>query len=189
MRLSQQRGFSLLELALVVGISSIVSAIAVIQIAQTVPHMKADGAMRVVMGQLNTARDLAVSQRRYVRVSFLQPSQIRLTRVEIDASGAVTGTTVLSTVSLEGGVIYSKQAGLTDTPDVFGMASAVDFGTATTIQFATDGGMVDQAGNPLNGTIVLATPNNVNSSRAVTVLGATGHIRGYRWNGKAWTLV
>jgi hypothetical protein len=41
----------------------------------------------------------------------------------------------------------------------------------------------------LNGTIVLASPNILNSTRAVTVFGSTGRVRGYRWNSKAWVLV
>ena len=99
---------------------------------------------------------------------------------------------VLSSVTLawvEGGVTYNKISGLIDTPDALGMASAVDFGSATTIQFATDGSLVDQAGSPLNGTIVLANANTKTSSRAITVLGSTGHVRAYKWNGAAWTLV
>jgi len=183
------RGFSVLELMLVVGIIGIVSGISVIQIGNTLPGMKSDGAMRVVMSQLNTARNLAVAQRRYMRVNFLQPSQIQIVRVEVNSSGTVTGTTTLSTVNFEGGVTYNKISGLIDTPDGLGMASAVDFGTATTIQFSTDGSLVDQTGSPLNGTIVLANANYKTSSRAITVLGSTGHIRAYKWNGTAWTLV
>ena len=133
--------------------------------------------------------NLAVAQRRYMRVTFLLPSKIQIVRVEVNSSGTVTGTTTLSTVDFEGGVTYNKISGLIDTPDALGMASAVDFGTATTIQFATDGSLVDQAGSPLNGTIVLANANNKTSSRAITVLGSTGHIRAYKWNGTVWTLV
>lgn len=183
------RGFSVLELMLVISLIGIVTAISVVRIGNVLPGLKSDGAMRVVMSQLNTARNLAVAQRRYMRVNFLQPSQIQIVRVDVNSSGAITGTTTLSTVNFEGGVTYNKISGLVDTPDALGMASAVDFGTATTIQFATDGSLVDQSGNPLNGTVVLANSSNKNSSRAITVLGSTGHIRGYRWNGSAWTLV
>ena len=189
MRWQSTRGFSVLELMLVVSIIGIVSAISVIQIGNALPGMKSDGAMRVVMAQLNTARNLAVAQRRYMRVNFLLPSKIQIVRVEVNSGGTVTGTTTLSTVDFEGGVTYNKISGLIDTPDALGMASAVDFGSATTIQFATDGSLVDQAGSPLNGTIVLANANTKTSSRAITVLGSTGHVRAYKWNGAAWTLV
>ena len=32
----------------------------------------------------------------------------------------------------------------------------------------------------------MAIPNVLLSLRAVTVLGSTGHVRGYRWNGLDW---
>jgi len=188
-RTRQESGFSLMELVLTIGVIGILSAIVVAQIGQAVPGMKADGAMRVVMSQLTTARELAISQRRYVQVKFLAPSQIQTLRVDVNTAGAVTGTTIPPPTPFEGGITYNKLSGISDTPDAFGLASAVDFGTATTIQFATDGELVDQAGSPLNGTVVLASQSNKISSRAVTVLGATGHIRAYRWNGNAWKLV
>jgi prepilin-type N-terminal cleavage/methylation domain-containing protein len=188
-RIRQQSGFSLLELAVTLSVVGILSVIVVAQIGQAIPGMKADGAMRVVISQLTTARELAISQRRYVQVKFVAPSQIQTIRVDVNTSGGVTGTTILSTVSFEGGVTYNKLPDIPDTPDAFGFASAVDFGSATTIQFATDGELIDQAGGPLNGTVVLASPNKAISSRAVTILGATGHIRAYRWTGKSWALV
>jgi prepilin-type N-terminal cleavage/methylation domain-containing protein len=186
---SRQSGFSLLEMLFVVGIMGVLSTIAIAQIAQAVPAMKADGAMRVVMSQLNTARELAISQRRYIQVKFIAPNQMQVIRTDVDAAGAVTGTTLLSTVTFESGITYNIVAGLPDTPDAFGIATPVNFGAAATIQFATDGELIDQAGSPLNGTIVVASPLIKNSSRAVTVFGATGRVRGYRWNAKTWVLV
>jgi prepilin-type N-terminal cleavage/methylation domain-containing protein len=182
-------GYSAIEMLVVLGILAVVSAGAVVQIARSVPAMKADGAMRVVMGQLSTARELAIGQRRFMQVRFLPPNRIQIVRTEVDASGATTGATVLSTVTFEGGITYLLNAGLPDTPDAFGLGAAISFGSATTIQFNTEGRLVDQAGNPLNGTVVLASPQGGVSSRAVTVFGSTGRIRGYRWNSKFWELV
>ena len=186
---SRQTGFSLLEMLFVLGIMGVLSTIAIAQIAQAVPAMKADGAMRVVISQLNTARELAISQRRYIQVKFVAPNQMQVIRTDVNTAGAVTGTTLLTTVTFESGITYNVIAGLPDTPDAFGMSSAVNFGAATTLQFATDGELIDQAGSPLNGTVVVASPLIKNSSRAVTVFGATGRVRGYRWNAKAWVLV
>jgi Tfp pilus assembly protein FimT len=185
----QAAGISLLEMLVMLAIVGVLSTMAIAQIGQAVPQMKADGAMRVVMSQLNTARELAISQRRYMQVKFLAPNQIQVIRTDVDTSGTVTGTTVLTTVTFEGAVTYNKLTGVIDTPDAFGMASAINFGTATTIQFATDGELISESGGPLNGTVVLATPNNKNSTRAVTIFGSTGRVRGWRWNGSAWTRV
>ncbi len=185
----RQAGFSLVELLVMLGIAGIVSAMAVVQFGAAASAMRADGGMRVVMGMLNNARELAISQRRYVQVQFLLPNQIRLVRTDVNSAGTITGTTVLSTVPFESGVTFIKDALLPDTPDAFGMATAVNFGTATTIQFATDGQLVDQTGNALNGTVVVASPNSPDSSRAVTVFGSTGRVRAFRWNGRAWVQV
>jgi hypothetical protein len=97
------------------------------------------------------------------------------------------GTTQLASVVLEGSVQYSLAPGVPDTPDAFGRNQAVDFGGAASVMFTSEGMLVDAAGNPINGTIFLAIRGGANSVRAVTILGATGRVRGYRWNGLQWT--
>jgi hypothetical protein len=141
------------------------------------------------MAQLNTGRELAIAQRRNIEVKFVTPGKVQLIRTDVNSSGVVTGTTVLSNVSFEGGIVYKLVSGLPDTPDAFGLSSSISFGSATKIQFNSSGQLVDQAGNPLNGTVVVASPQGNNSSRAVTVFGSTGRVRGYRWNAKSWVLV
>ena len=94
-----------------------------------------DSAMRVVMAQLNTARERSVSERRQMKVEFVGTSSIRITREEVP-----TGETFLTTVPLEGGVAYTLMSGIGDTPDGFGHATAVDFGTATTFDVVTNDG-------------------------------------------------
>jgi hypothetical protein len=78
-----------------------------------------------------------------------------------------------------------------DTPDKFGKSAAVTFGSGGTptldLSFNSDGVLVDSLGNSLNGSIFLMLPKVDESARAVTVLGSIGRVRGYRWNGKAWT--
>ena len=59
--------------------------------------------------------------------------------------------------------------------------------------FNTEGMLVDSGGIPVNGTVFLLIPTDggfqQGSYRAVTVLGATGRVRGFRWNGGQWTRV
>ena len=78
--------------------------------------------------------------------------------------------------------------GAPDTPDAFGIHGAIDFGAAAGIYFNSDGTLIDQNGNPTNGSVFLALPNQPQSFRAVTILGGTGRIRGYRWNGAQWSM-
>jgi Tfp pilus assembly protein FimT len=147
--------------------------------------IQSDSAMRAVMAELNTARDMAVTQRRNMEVQFTGGNWIRVIRHE--APGIVT--TPLRGVALESNATFSVLDGVDDTPDKFGKAKAVAFGAANSILFSTDGTLIDENGNPLNGTVFLAISGEPASARAVTVLGATGRIRGYRWFGGAWTRI
>jgi hypothetical protein len=172
-----------IELMLVVGIMSVVMGIAAFQIGQAQPAFKGDSGMRVIMAQLNMARELAITQRRQMQVIFTAPNLIQITRIEVGG-----GTTVLSQVPVEGGMQYTLITGIPDTPDGFGIHAAPDFGSATKTIFNTDGTLIDQTGNPLNGTVYLAIPQIARSFRAITILGGTGRVRGYRWDGREWTL-
>ena len=184
-----EAGYSLVEMMLVVGIMGVVGSMAVIQIGQSQPSMKGDGAMRVIMAQLNAAREMSISQRRQMQLGFINGNQITITRIEVPAAN-----TLLTTVYLEGGLQYGLISGIADTPDAFGNSTSTYFGTATKIIFNSDGTLIDQAGNPLNGTIFVALPNmalgapGARSFRAVTIFGGTGRVRGYRWDGGRWTL-
>jgi len=180
-----QAGYSLIEVMMTLGIMGCLASMAVFQISQSQPGAKADGAMRVVIAQLNGARSQAITQRRVMDISFTSPNLIQVTREEVPGPA----TTVLMTVPFESNVQYSLIAGLPDSPDAFGMHASVDFGSATQVRFNTDGSLIDQSGGILNGTLVLAFNNVTNSARAVTILGSTGRVRGYRWNGRAWVLV
>ena len=42
-----------------------------------------------------------------------------------------------------------------DTPDQFGNSSPIDFGSATSLTFRPNGILVDNAGNPVNGTVFI----------------------------------
>ena len=95
---------------------------------------------------------------------------------------------MLSNIPIEGGVQFVLVAGLPDTPDAFGKASGVDFGTAFNVKFTPDGTLVNQDGAGANGTVFIAVPKLATSARAVTILGSTGRVRGYKWDGRQWKL-
>lgn len=182
-RWRRQDGYTVIDLMVAVTITGILASMAVMQVGNARQGMVGDGAMRVVMGQLNLAREQAVAHRRFVQVTFVGTNGLRLTRIELPAGAPATD---LGTTSFEGGVQYSLMASIPDTPDAFGNSEAIKFGSAQSLRFATDGSLVDSGGTPVNGTVFLAQPNRPLSFRAVTVLGTTGRVRGYRWNGRAW---
>ncbi len=184
-RVKSERGYSLIELMLVVGILGVLGTMAIVQFNVAQPTLKGDGAMRVIMGQIRTARELAISERRYMRVTFTSPNKLEILREEVPGPTTV----VKGQAILEGNVQFSLISSLSDTPDAFGKAAPIDFGTALNIKFSPDGTLVNQDGVSTNGTVFLAIPNVSLSARAVTVLGSTGRIRGYRWVGNSWKLV
>lgn len=177
-------GFSSLELLLVVAIMGILSAITLIQIGQAQPALKGDGALRTVIAQMNIARERSITERRVIEVAFVNGNVIRLTRRNVPASN---GTTVIAQVPIEGGAEFVLTPGLPDTPDQFGNGAAVSFGSATTVAFTSDGTFISNSGTPVNGTVFLRMRGmSDRSSRAVTVMGNTGTIRGYKWDGRRW---
>ena len=184
-RTRSQAGISLLETMLTVAIMAVVGGMATARMATARRAMQSDGAMRVVMTELNTAREMAMTQRRNMEVQFVGGNWVRVVRHE--APGSVT--TVLRSVALESGATFSLAAGIPDTPDAFGNGNPVAFGAAQTIMFGTDGTLIDGNGNPLNGSVFLTIANMPLTARAVTVLGATGRVRGYKWYGTGWIRV
>jgi prepilin-type N-terminal cleavage/methylation domain-containing protein len=185
----RESGYSLIEMMLVVGIMGVVTAIAVFEIGNSRPYLIGDGAMRTVIAQMNTARELSITQRRSIQLTFAG-NVMTLIRQNVAVGAAPATTTVLAAVPMEGGVQFGLTTGVPDTPEGFGLlgsGAAAYFGTATTsVFFTSDGSLISGAGIPVSGTVFLTIPNQPRGTRAVTVFGATGRIRGYKWNGAQW---
>jgi Tfp pilus assembly protein FimT len=177
-----ERGISIVDIMVTMSVMAIVGSMATVQIGTVRRSMQGDSAMRMVLAQLNTAREMAITQRRNMEIQFVGNNSLRIVRHDVP-----TGTTVLANVVLEGYVQYSLVRGLTDTPDAFGNSSAISFGSAQTIMFTSDGTLIDSNGFPINGTVFLSIGSMPESARAVTVLGSTGRVRGYRWHATAWS--
>ena len=64
----QQRGFSLLEVAVVLLIMTVVLSFAVFASNNVMPNYDADSALNVVQGTLRLAKQNAIAQRRDVQV-------------------------------------------------------------------------------------------------------------------------
>lgn len=176
-------GFTLTELLIVVGLMATVAAMAVMVMPGALLSARADSGSARLTAVLRVAREQAIAQRRTVRVTLTPPNRVIVTRVEVPGPG----TTTLTDVELEEGMQFLLFPGVPDTPDAFGRAAAVSFGTAATIAFTSEGSFVDQNGDPRNGTIFLGKPNQPTSARAVTVFGPTAMLRSWRWSGSQWT--
>jgi prepilin-type N-terminal cleavage/methylation domain-containing protein len=175
-------GFSLVEMAIVLMMACTLAGIAVIQTKEVFSGFRSNEAMQQTLSQLRRGRQAAIAQRRSVQLQFLDNNRIQLVRNDPN-----NATSILSTVSLGNDYQFTKFAEIgPDTPDALGGATAVYFGAASALTFRSDGSLVDQNRIPVNGTISIGLPGHPESARAVTVVGATGRIRGYRWTGSQW---
>lgn len=184
-RNSSQLGFSLLEGLVVIGIISIIFAMAIISFGNMTPNAKANSAVAQMLYRLRSAREQAIAHRREVQVQFVGTNQLTIT--ELWLVGTPPPPT---TYTFEGGAIYTVLPGLPDTPMAFGNSSPVYFenlaGGPPIMKFTTNGSFIDGGNTLVNGTVFLGIPGKNQSARAVTILGATGRVREYHYDGTQW---
>ncbi len=173
-------GFTLIEMMVVLVVIGIVSAITIFGVQAAIPSAQGDSAMDSVLSMMRLGRDSAVTMRRPIEVRFPSPSEIDIVRID-PGSERVIGSAIL-----EGHTSFMLTAGVPDTPDAYGNATATYFGGAPIVRFNEDGTMSDGLGVPLNGTVFLGQPTEVRAARAVTVTGVTGRAQGYAWDGRQW---
>src|SRR5689334_8646268 len=128
------RGFSLIEAMIVSAIVLVGSSVAVIQLRNSKAVLDADSAINLVNSQLRYARQVAVDQRRNVRVEFVGENEINITRQD----GGVD-TSVISDVTLPSGYTFAMPDGVADTPDGFGNDAPVYFNLSTNGIVQADG--------------------------------------------------
>jgi prepilin-type N-terminal cleavage/methylation domain-containing protein len=184
-RLGHERGFTIIELMLAIAIGVIVVGMAMGGVPGMLKTSRADGGLATAVAGLRAARELSVSSRRNVQITF-GTNTIVTTRVEYCASPCTPALTPVRTTTLEGRAEFRLMPNVPDTPDAFGMASATAFGSLTPPMFTTDGSFINSTGDVLNGTLFIGVDADPLSARAITIFGATGATRLWRWNGQAW---
>jgi type II secretory pathway pseudopilin PulG len=186
---------------MVIVIIGIVSALAIVAFTNELPTLRADSALQLLEAQIRQAREAAVDQRRSILVTFQGTGEMVTVRQNLNVT--TTPPTVISTTTLGDFILDPNQMvfnvfnGLPDTPDAFGNSQPVSFTDTTTsaqacpnlpctITFQGDGSVVDNAGNYVNGTVFIGSVGSKITARAVTILGSTGRIKGYRYKTNAW---
>jgi Tfp pilus assembly protein FimT len=165
-------------------IMAIVGSMAAASAVKARRSFQGDGAMRIVMGQVLMAREMAITQRHNMEVQFVGGNWVRIVRHETSGPNP---TTILTSVALESNATFSLTPSVGDTPDAFGSSAGLCFGSAsgscaaTAYQFNSDGTFTDANGVVINGTVFLSIAGQPESARAVTILGTTGRVRGYKW--------
>jgi prepilin-type N-terminal cleavage/methylation domain-containing protein len=184
-RVFRQDGFTMVELMLAVAIGMIVMGMAMGGVSGMIKTSKADGGLAQAAAGLRAARELSISSRRNVKVTF-GTNTIMNTRIEYCAAPCTPTTTLVRTTTLEGRAEFVLETNIPDTPDAFGMATATAFGALTPPMFTTDGSFINSNGDVLNGTLFIGVPNEPLTARAITIFGPTGAMRLWKWNGRAW---
>jgi len=185
---SCERGFSMIELMVVIMIILIVSAIAIISVTPGMQEAQVDAEMRSVIATVRQAREFAIANRRYVQISFPANNQIAVTEMNTLTPGAGVVNPVLTTLTLTPQFVFNLD-GMPDTPDAFGNAGPIVFegivnGPVGGMVFQSDGELLDGGTFlPINGSIFMGYPALPSTARAVTVLGTTGRVRAWKSNG------
>jgi prepilin-type N-terminal cleavage/methylation domain-containing protein len=184
-----QSGFSLIEALVVIAIILIMVGTAIIEIGPALKGAKSSTALETTLGLLRRYHEAAVNQRKIYRITFTAPRTIQVDQQGYDPSGDVTYTPISTdTLPVETQFLCVKGIPTTQTnlPDGFGDGqTAIDFsvdygGGQTVVLFQKDGRATDINGRPNNGVVYIAQPGDLTSSKAVTVWGATGRVKGWR---------
>jgi prepilin-type N-terminal cleavage/methylation domain-containing protein len=183
------RGFTLIELVIVCLILAAASAITLISFSPAMKSIRVGNAFQTVVSTIDVARGRATSMRRVYAVNFIAPRTITITDAATPALAPIVTRSLPSDVSFdaEPGIPATNATapdrlgnGQPDGPICFDIG--VTLNCATTVLFYPDGSARDAAGNVSNGVVYIAQTNDLMSSRAITVMGLTGRVRGWRLN-------
>jgi len=177
-----------MEILVAVAVISIILGMTMLNYSTVLPNYKANSAMDQLLYQLRSARERAISHRREVQVQFVGTNQLTVTEIWL------LGTAPLpTTISFEGGAQYMVFGSpVTDIPAPynFGNTAPIYFGGLSggppIMKFSTTGAFIDGGNTLVNGTVFLGIPGKPSTARAISVLGATGRVREYHWDGTQW---
>ena len=202
-RASGSAGFSLLELMIVMVLFLVVAGMGFMALQPALRDARANQAYEDVLMQLRAARQRAIAERKQYIVCFGvaapvgaltpmgAPSAQSVQMFRWDAGTAISAATQISVNQLPSDMQFQALPGLpnapTTVPDGFGNATtAIDFdqgvagGNKNQVMFMPDGSAHDTNGSWNSGIIYVGRNSDLYSSRAVTLYGTTGRIRGWR---------
>jgi type II secretory pathway pseudopilin PulG len=176
------------------------AAISFISLQPVLKAQRVTNAYDTTLSALRMARENAVAQRTSYHLQFVSTATSN-TIVVSPTLAAFQGSQNTVTYSLPFDIAFSAENGIptspSATPDGFGAGLLnIDFGYTpqgtgtgggTDLYFCPDGTVQDAtggggacSGNWNSGVVYIARPGELMSSRAITVWGGTGRIRGWR---------
>jgi prepilin-type N-terminal cleavage/methylation domain-containing protein len=203
MNFGKHDGFSLLEMLIVVSIGLVLAGVSFVAMLPMLNRTHIDTGYDTVLGVLRSTRHLSITQGHEYLVTFANPGGGNPSTITVQyqppppvGSLIYPALQTVNTYTLPTDISFAVQAGFpAGVPDGFGTgALAIDFGYtlvggtggSATIVFMPDGSARDgtspsNGGNYSSGVVYLTRPTGViYDSRAITVWGATGRIRGWR---------
>jgi prepilin-type N-terminal cleavage/methylation domain-containing protein len=187
MRLRKHRGFSLLELMIVIAIGLTMAGVTFMAMMPLFKQNHVDQAYDQTLSVIRGYRTQAITQSKRYILTFTAPSTLVVQYWGVGVPVSPPPVTV-ATYKLPQDIQFAVQAGFpAAAPDGFGTGgTAIDFdqgmglGSQPYIMFMPDGSSQDNLGNFNSGIVYLTRPTDMYSSRAITVFGTTGRIRGWR---------
>jgi type II secretory pathway pseudopilin PulG len=187
-------GFTLLEMMVAVSVFMVVSAIAFTSLGPAIKDARVSGSYNLILEQLRQARQLAIQNRKTYLVTFNPaglPPGIHGLQINVLNAGVVGAIYHDVPVTLPEDVHFQVIPGIPNTsqttPDNLGVGAlnihfdmGVSGGVRNQIYFFPDGSARDINNNINNGVVYIARDNDLYSSRAITLLGAAGRLRGWR---------
>ncbi len=191
-------GFSLLEMTMVLALSIIVTVVSVISLIPLLKAQRVTNAYNITLAAMRQARDNAISQRTAYSVTFTSTTTPVSNTITISPTLAgFQGDQNTVIYKLPTDVSFVAQTGLPSPgPDGYGTGTtAIDFGWtgagtgtggSSVIYFCPDGSSQaasNCAATWSGGVVYIARNGEMLSSRAITLWGGTGRVRGWRLYG------
>jgi len=182
-----ERGFSLLEALVVVSIVLLAATLFVPNMFTSIKNSQVSNGYDTTLMTIRQAREAAVSERRVYVVTFNSPNAVSVAPLTADSTALNLSRTLPQDVQFI--AITGIPNTASTTPDGLGTGpstGAIDFDIGVgssgtnTVYFWPDGSSRDKDGNMNSGVLYIARPAELMSSRAITVWGASGRVRGWR---------
>jgi len=177
--LRSKQGFTFIELLVALGVLAVISGFSMMLVGPALKARQVETAVRTVSLQMSRARQFSVDSRRLTRVTFITPRTITVEQRTPASEGGIW--TWVTQADLPAEMEFGVSAGVSSGPEGFGTSSAVDFSSASQVFFSPDGSAVASSGQISNGVVYVSWPQEVDTTRAVTLFGATGRIKGWRY--------
>ncbi|MGD0758386.1 MAG: hypothetical protein ABR921_05745 [Candidatus Sulfotelmatobacter sp.] len=188
-------GFSMMELVVTVAIVLTMAGVTFMALTPLLNASHVDAAYDTTFSVISNYRSLAITQTRRYILLFSAPGTIT---VQYWSGNASPVPTTVATYTLPTDMQFAVQAGFPNPgpESVSSGTEAVAFNPCTAVEsgqscliFFPDGSAQDDMGNYNSGVIYLTRPSDMYSSRAVSVIGPSGKIRGWRLynqSGNVW---